>query len=187
MLAYYRAEIQGDEVVSTWKTLQEKNNHFFTVQKTIDFESFYEIGTLDGEGDSQDEHSYRFADDSPFLGKSYYRLKQTDYDGKFTFSDPVLIDYNGPATVILRAYPNPSNGRQITLELKGLKDIPSVPVHIYNQQGQKVMDFILYENGPGNVKEEIFFPISLPQGLYIIKAGRTLQMTRKIVVDSSQE
>ncbi len=187
LLAYFHAEIQGDEVISTWKTVQEKNNRFFTVQKTIDFETFYEIGTLDGQGDSQEQHSYTFADDSPFLGKSYYRLKQTDYDGKFTFSDPVMIDYKGPATVTLRAYPNPSNGRQITLELKGLKGIQSVPVSIYNQQGQRVMDFILYENGPGNFKEEIFFPTDLPQGVYVIKAGRTLQMTRKMVVDSSRK
>jgi hypothetical protein len=182
-LAYFHAEVVGDEVISTWKTLQEKNNHFFTVEKTADFERYVDVGTIDGQGNSQEEHTYNFTDLSPYTGKSYYRLKQTDFDGNVSFSDPVMIEFNGVTSPILKAYPNPSNGKQITLELMGLKNINTVPVQIYNQQGQKVMELILLENHPGIIREEIVFPASLPQGLYIIKAGRTLQLTRKIVIN----
>jgi hypothetical protein len=58
-----------------------------------------------------------------------------------------------------------------------------VPVVIYNQQGQKVMELNLFQNERGIMKEEIVFPASLPQGLYFIKAGKTLQLTRKIVIN----
>ncbi|MEX2233535.1 MAG: T9SS type A sorting domain-containing protein [Cyclobacteriaceae bacterium] len=181
-LLYFRSEVHGDEVISTWKTAMEKNNHFFSLEKTVDFETFYEVGVVDGQGTSQEEHSYSISDDSPFLGKSYYRLKQTDFDGKFTFSDPVMINYDGPSYPILNVYPNPFNGKEITIEIKGLKDVPVVPLQLYNIQGQKVMDLISHENGPGVFKAEILFPENLPQGVYIIKAGKTLQLTRKIFV-----
>ena len=93
-----------------------------------------------------------------------------------------MINYDGPVSPLLKAYPNPNNGNQITVEIKGLKDIHSVPVQIYNQQGQKVMDIILNESEPGIMKEDISFPVSLPAGLYIIKAGKTKQLTQKLVV-----
>jgi hypothetical protein len=182
-LAYYRAEVTGDEVVSTWKTLQERNNHFFTVEKTVDFETYFEVGTIDGQGSSLEEHTYSISDDSPLTGRSYYRLKQTDFDGNFSFSDPVMIDFDGVASPVLKAYPNPSNGKQITLEVRGFENIQMVPVNIYNQQGQKVMELNLFQNERGIMKEEIFLPANLPQGLYIIKAGKTLQLTRKVVIN----
>ncbi|MDQ2657002.1 MAG: autotransporter adhesin family protein, partial [Bacteroidota bacterium] len=83
-LAYFRAMLRNGQVISSWKTLQEKNNDFFTVQKTTDFETFYEVVKIDGQGNSAEEMTYEFVDPSPLPGRSYYRLKQTDYDGKFT-------------------------------------------------------------------------------------------------------
>ena len=183
VLRYFKAKVDGNEVMTEWATAQEINNHFFTLQKTTDFEKYYDIVVVEGKGNSNEHHSYSFVDKSPFLGKSYYRLKQTDFDGKVTYSDPVMVRYDGPESIQLMAYPNPSNGSQITVELKGIKDTPSVPVHIYNQQGQKISDMILTEDGPGVIHEEIIFSTPLPQGLYILKAGKTLQLTRKIVVN----
>jgi hypothetical protein len=159
------------------------NNEFFTVQKTIDFEKFYEVGIVKGQGTSKEVHNYSFIDNSPFTGKSYYRLKQTDFDGNFSYSDPVMIDYDGPSTTFLSAYPSPFNGSQITLELKGLKGESSVPIHLYNQQGAKILEIILSEDGPGIYKKEITFDNTLPRGLYILKAGRTLQLSQRIVVN----
>lgn len=180
-LSYFHARVQGDEVVTTWKTLQEKDNHYFTVEKTVDFETFYEAGRIDGRGNSVQERSYSLVDDAPFTGRSYYRLKQTDFNGKFTVSDPVTIDYRGPSPV-LKAYPNPFNGRNITLEVKGVSEVANVKVFLFTQQGQKILEISIDEDGPGIFKKEIIFPDNLAPGLYFLKAGKTLQLTSKVIV-----
>ena len=181
-LLYFRARLQGDEVVTTWKTAQEKDNHYFTLEKTVDFETFYEAGRIDGQGNSPEEHTYSFVDDSPFTGRSYYRLKQTDFDGAFTVSDPVMVDYSGAPSPLLKAYPNPFNGKNFTVEIKGVSEVASVTVYLYNQQGQKILEIPVDEDGPGIYKKEIQFPDNLAPGLYILKAGKTLQLTSKVVV-----
>lgn len=183
VLAYFKARLRGDEVVTEWLTRQEIDNDFFTVQKTTDFETFFDLAVIKGQGTSREEHAYSFIDVSPFTGRTYYRLKQTDFDGKFTFSDPVTIDYEGPLSATLAAYPNPFKGANLTLEIKGLKNVQSVPVSIYNLQGKKVFETVLTENSPGFFQAHLVFNQSLTQGVYIIKAGGTLQLTRKIAVD----
>ena len=182
VLSYFKANLVNDYVIAEWKTVQEINNDFFTIEKTSDFETFHEVGSIEGQGNSHESRIYSFVDDSPFIGKSYYRLKQTDFDGKFTFSDPVMINYDGPSALILKAYPNPFDGHQLKIELNGLKDNPDVPIVIYNLQGQKVYEAILRETGPGVIDEELYFNTSLPKGLYIVKAGKTLQLTHKVAV-----
>lgn len=181
-LAYFRAYIDGDVVISTWKTLQEKNNHFFTVQKTTDFEHFYEVGRIDGKGNNTEENTYTFTDNTPFTGRSYYRLKQTDFDGLFTYSKPVMIDYDGSFSLALKAYPNPFAGREITVELMGLDDGGYMPLYMYNQYGQKVIELTMEAEGPGVFKKLLTFPEGLSPGLYYLKAGRSLQLTGKVVV-----
>jgi hypothetical protein len=181
-LLYFDARVEGDEVVTAWKTAQEKDNDFFTVQKTTDFETFYDVGSVLGQGTTGEEHVYSFTDISPFTGKSYYRLRQTDFDGAFTYSKPVFINYEGLTSPMLKAYPNPFNGEQLTVEIKGLKDVDAVPVQIFDAEGHKVMDLVVEDNGPGIFKEEIIFPSVLSPGMYIIRAGKTMQMIRKIFV-----
>ena len=122
-------------------------------------------------------------DENPIYGRSYYRLKQTDFDGKFTYSDLQVINYEGPRFSSLQVYPNPSDGNTLTVIITGLKEQTAVPVQIYNIQGQKVYDRVLEINTPGTLKYDVEFGSPLRQGLYIIKAGQTLQLTRKIIVD----
>jgi hypothetical protein len=92
-----------------------------------------------------------------------------------------MINYTRLSPAVLSAYPNPFNGSQITLGLKGFKD-DTQPIQLYNQQGIKVFEILLNEDEPGSYKKEITFETALPSGLYILRAGKTLQLTQKIVV-----
>ena len=56
----------------------------------IDFET---VTTLPGAGTSSITHNYSAIDDNPYVGVSYYRLKQTDYDGMSTYSNIVPVTY----------------------------------------------------------------------------------------------
>ncbi|MFZ6012633.1 MAG: T9SS type A sorting domain-containing protein [Bacteroidota bacterium] len=182
-LTDFTARLIGDEVDLRWITAQEINNDFFTIEKSADIEHFEEVGRVDGQGDSQEQKTYRLIDYAPYTGRSYYRLKQTDFDGTFTYSKVVTVDYNGPKDAVLIAYPNPFNGKEINIELKGLKGATAVPVQIYDQRGRMVYHQVLREMAPGYFREKALFHEDLAPGIYIIKAGPTLMLTRKIVVN----
>ena len=160
----------------TWKTAQEISNHYFVVEKTRDLENFTEVGKIDGHGDSKEEHKYSLVDSEPYYGKSYYRLKQVDFDGNFTYSEVKIIDYSGPTFATLRAYPNPlgvkdENG-DLYIEVFGLKDTQIVPLKMYNLQGQIIFEREYEVTNPGHLKEKVDLPNRPGPGIYILKAGQ---------------
>lgn len=89
-----------------WSTATEVNNDYFTIERSADGVEFTEIAIVDGSGNSSTTLHYATADDAPFNGINYYRLKQTDYDGKTSYSGIVsaAIQLAGIQTI----YPNPA-------------------------------------------------------------------------------
>jgi hypothetical protein len=91
----FSAVAEGDEVQCAWTTATERDNNLFTVERGSDAVHFAGIGTVPGAGNSQAILNYGFTDPSPLAGLSYYRLRQTDYDGTTTVSDAVPVFF-GP-------------------------------------------------------------------------------------------
>ncbi|PKR80526.1 hypothetical protein CW751_09125 [Brumimicrobium salinarum] len=75
-----------NQVDLNWSTASEKNNDFFTLEKSTNGKDWELLKTLNGAGNSTHTLKYRWTDQSPYSGISYYRLKQTDFDGKFSYS-----------------------------------------------------------------------------------------------------
>ncbi|MEP7268403.1 MAG: hypothetical protein ABI844_12320 [Saprospiraceae bacterium] len=69
-----------------WSTLSELNNDYFTVLRSKNGQDFQEIVRMKGNGTSDKLNEYSYIDQSPLTGKVYYRLKQTDFNGQFTYS-----------------------------------------------------------------------------------------------------
>ncbi|HEX6892031.1 MAG TPA: T9SS type A sorting domain-containing protein [Chryseolinea sp.] len=160
------------------------NNDFFTVEKAASIEQFHKVGeNVPGKGTVNLKTDYVARDENPYYGRSYYRLKQTDYDGAYTYSNVVAVDYEGPQFPVFTLYPNPSDGSYVDVEFKGLKGMTYVPVQIYNMQGQKILDETFEVTTPGALKRRLEFEGRLGVGLYIIKAGPTLNWTGKVVVE----
>jgi hypothetical protein len=183
-LLYFHANLQNDVVNLEWSTAAELNNDYFTIERATDIEKFEILGDpIRGQGTTNERNDYSVVDDAPVYGRSYYRLKQTDFDGKFTYSDVRVVDYEGPKFASLRAYPNPSNGSQLTVLVTGLKEQTVVPLQIYNVQGQLVYQGTFDVDNPGTLKKELEFASPLRSGIYLIKAGQTLQLTQKIFIE----
>lgn len=91
-LAYFKAKAENGKVVAEWATIMEENNDFFTVERSMDGKTFQKAGTVAGAGNSDTELSYSFTDEAPLAGTSYYRLKQTDYDGKYEYFNLVTVN-----------------------------------------------------------------------------------------------
>ncbi|HLP20570.1 MAG TPA: T9SS type A sorting domain-containing protein, partial [Chitinophagales bacterium] len=94
------------QVQTKWVTSMEINNDYFTVERSSDGVNFAEVGQVEGAGNSTTNINYVFNDTKPLTGVSYYRLKQTDFDGHFTYSNVVAVAM-GEQTAV-RMYPNPA-------------------------------------------------------------------------------
>jgi hypothetical protein len=91
-----------------WSTASELNNDYFIIERSIDGIEFFPIAIVNGAGTSNATLEYSCTDNDPFTGKSYYRLKQTDFDGQFEIFDPVAVTINEQQTFSYTVYPNPA-------------------------------------------------------------------------------
>ncbi|MBP7262084.1 MAG: hypothetical protein KBB37_12445, partial [Bacteroidia bacterium] len=96
----------GNANVLNWTTATELNNDYFTIERSLDGKSYEEIGTVAGAGQSSTLLNYEYTDAQPYLGTNYYRLKQTDYNGAFDYSNVISIKVNGNFEMGY-PYPNP--------------------------------------------------------------------------------
>lgn len=91
-----------------WQTASEKNNEFFTIERSLDGINFEEVKRVKGAGDSYKTLSYEVYDQNPLSEMSYYRLKQTDFNGQFKYSNIVSIDADNSKAMISHIAPNPT-------------------------------------------------------------------------------
>lgn len=108
-LIAFDAEEKSKNVMLSWSTASEKNNNYFEVQRSNGLEGFETIATVKGNGTTNDLIEYSVEDTTPLNGDNYYRLKQTDYDGKFTYSALVVVKVNTEENMSTTFFPNPFN------------------------------------------------------------------------------
>lgn len=129
-----------DQVVIEWSTLSQVNNDYFTIERSIDVENWEEVKEIPGAGNNNTQMDYHFIDPNPYRGVSYYRLKQTDYDGKFEIFDPKSVIIKNEQTVGLHIKPNPAiDYIQLDLVHPDPNHRPyNHDVRIYNSDGTQV-------------------------------------------------
>ena len=138
LLSFDAEVFEADAIKLDWVTVNETNNQFFDIERSTDGLRFTRIGRLDGAGNSNSILSYDFIDRNPVVGLNYYRLRQVDFDGRFSFSPIEVIYWNGGGDLAIKTYPNPGTD-QITLELpQSLSE--NTPLRVYNQLG-KLIDY----------------------------------------------
>jgi hypothetical protein len=81
----------------SWSTFSEINNDFFSIEKTLDGIVYETVGEINGAGNSTNTLFYSLTDYDVRRTINYYRLKQTDFDGKNTYSKVVSVDNRSEA------------------------------------------------------------------------------------------
>ena len=96
-LTYFNVENNNNEFIFNWQTVSEENNDFFTLEYSIDGEIFKSFSEVDGAGNSFEELNYEYTESNLSIRADviYFRLKQTDFDGKFSYSSIVPISLDG--------------------------------------------------------------------------------------------
>jgi hypothetical protein len=159
------------EVALTLETASETKNDFFTVQRSRNGVTWEALSTVDGAGNSNIAIKYHSYDYHPFGKTVFYRLKQTDFDGLYSYSmvRKVEIDINEDAQLFV--FPNPANDR---FKLQTKTSIKAAKIAFYNTLGQEVTnDVTLLEHSDKNF---IFNISKLNHGTYYLKTeiGSTL-------------
>jgi hypothetical protein len=129
VLEWFKASVTNEnKVLVEWRTASEIDNEFFDVERTDYTLDFKSIGRINGAHNSSKANDYAFVDFFPLSGISYYRLKQTDVDGTFTYSKVVSVMRGEDPFIV---FPNPSDKGWITFNRK-------MDVVIFNQLNQVV-------------------------------------------------
>lgn len=131
-LLYFNARPNGKVVDLTWATASEKNNDYFTVERSRDGVRFDPVLQVSGAGTSTERLQYFDTDIRPLPGVSYYRLRQTDFDGAFSFSSVVAVQmpFDDKEFAV---YPNPA---QDHFYLEAGTDLSAVRCRLLNNIGQ---------------------------------------------------
>ena len=109
-LLSFTAKCRNESIILKWSTASETNNDYFTLERSKDGIKWEHVGYVKGVGNSSMTTHYIFTDENSYKNLSYYRLKQTDFDGKFKYVRITDVENCLANTVHIDIYPNPSNG-----------------------------------------------------------------------------
>jgi hypothetical protein len=101
LVGFYVIQLDNKNIV-TWTTFSEINNDFFTIERSVGGQYWDVIDFIEGAGTSSVIIDYRYYDYNPLNGVSYYRLKQTDYDGQYKYSDIVSTNRKVKEVTLVR-------------------------------------------------------------------------------------
>ena len=122
----YEQLIEGENLqigtMLTWSTSFEENNAMFIIEKSEDGIHFTNIGSVDGSGDSNDLKEYSFLDVMASQEQLYYRLKQVDLDGAFSYSDVTTIQQKFKNNFMVARMSNVATQDEFNVTIDAFKD-----------------------------------------------------------------
>lgn len=128
----FNISINNSSALITFSTASETNNDFFTIERSGDGRRFESIGEIKGAGDSREERHYSFTDVKPFSGVNYYRIKQTDFDGKYSYSEIKSVRFSS-------ALPFDITPRQTEGSLLVATEIENYSVQVLGSDGRLLL------------------------------------------------
>ena len=108
-LLYFNGKSEGRRNLLEWATATETNNDYFTIEKSGDAINFEPMAKINGAGNSTSNLSYNTYDNNPTNGITYYRLKQTDYNGATTYSATTSVENIWSDVSVNNIRPNPTS------------------------------------------------------------------------------
>jgi hypothetical protein len=182
-LVSFNASLNQSNVSLSWITATELNNRGFSVQRKVS-NQWQDVVFVEGQGTTTEKNSYSYIDDISSIennGKIYYRLKQFDYDGSFSFSNEVLVMITPAEYKLSQNYPNPFN--PVTRINFQLPYDSHVTLKIYDVVGSEVATLVNEIKVAGNYNFD-FNASSLASGVYYYKlqAGDFVQNKKMILL-----
>lgn len=168
-LTSFNGKIQDSKVMLSWATVNEVNNKGFAVERSFDGTNFTQVGFVNADKSTAAQHSYAYAE--IFTNKvTWYRLKQVDNNGKYSYSNTVRLAASSTGSTII--YPNPTRN---FVKIEGEK--------ISNVSISNILGKVVLKQDFSNVNATTLNIASLSQGVYLVsvKSAATTSLTKLIV------
>lgn len=164
-------------IVLSWTTASEINNDYFTLERSVDGLNYKTIASLPGAGNSSEILEYNFIERNPLFGKSYYRLKQTDFDGASETFAPIAVEFTSLVSGDLR-FNNPVKpGDKVTIYTNA-DDSELLSVSVYSMLGEEII-----QQEFSGVNYSFDLSADVKPGIYFVKvASVSSEQTGRLVV-----
>jgi hypothetical protein len=169
-LSRFELHATKDNVTIKWETASESNTDYFTIERSGDGRSFTEIGRRQAVGNSTAPSTYTFLDAPNINGNYYYRLVQSDRDGRTTYSQTKNVDFRGnkgPTHIPLKVRSN-----SIVANLPNSLSVSSFRITIADLLGRTASSQRISSSG-GNMELDVS---QLPSGSYVLVLDYDNQM-----------
>jgi hypothetical protein len=168
-LAGFTAKAQNENsVLLSWITMAEVNNDYFTLERSQNGTQFSTLATVEGSGNTTDIRKYLYTDKNPLGGTSYYRLKQTDFNGTSVTFKPVSVSLDSKTNEAadLRITPNPFS-ESLTAQFD-LSEDQEITIQLLSLGGVVVFSKEIFGDA-GNNQYRFSVPVSLKAGTYFLR------------------
>lgn len=173
-LLFFKAHSFEEHIELLWETAWEHNNKWFEVQRSTDLQEFITLETRLSKGNGTQKSQYVFIDKWPVIGTNYYRLKQTDNDGLFSYSKIISATLNTDSPQIWM-YENPTNLQNIRIRLQ---NIAPENLLLFDANGRSV-GFSMQDNSQQNYT--LRPSENTPTGVYFLTAfNKHFRISKKI-------
>lgn len=175
-LLSFNAILINEMVKLEWETASEINNDFFTIERSDDGIHWKVLNHTAGAGFSNVPHNYFTFDNHPYQNITYYRLKQTDYDGQYEYSHIESVSLTANESNSFAIYPNPFT-KNTTVKSDDIFENASYTIK--NVNGQTVMERNNLSGSTITISRE-----NLPSGIYFIylTQGNNISKSDKLVI-----
>jgi hypothetical protein len=127
--------VNGDALLS-WTTIDEYNNDHFEIESSANGINFSSIGPVNSYGNSNGPQTYLHTDIHPYNGTAYYRIKQLDIDGHYSYSNTVTVNTSGALTAFFQVFPNPAESL-VSVQFYSPAEKIAV-LHLYDAAGKLI-------------------------------------------------
>lgn len=166
-LGMFKAVAENNTVKLNWNTFSERNNNYFTIEKSRNGTDFEFVGKVKGAGNSTVEQFYSLVDNTPYEGTTYYKLSQTDFDGTTTESSFADVFIKRSENLEIQVFPNPSAQNTNAFVSIYNQNIEDITIEIFEIDG-KMIDTKTIRTQEFNTKLEMKH--AFKAGVYIVKA-----------------
>jgi len=163
----YEQLVEGENLqigtMLTWATNFEENNAMFVVEKSEDGMEFMNVGSVEGSGDSEDMKEYNFLDVMASAETTFYRLKQVDFDGSFSYSEITTIRQKFKNNFMVARMTNVATQDLFEVTVDAFKQ-GELTYELANWKKESVLtDKMLVVNGLNNISVDL---IDQKEGIY---------------------
>ncbi len=161
IISKWMATSLSESVLLEWTTSSEENNSYFIVERSINGRDWERIGKVPGAGTTSIAHSYSLEDTHPVAGISYYRLKQTDFNGEYSYSSVKCVNRPKETEDYMTIYTNANTN---TFVAEG-ESIAACTIEVHDILGHKITNISFNTINPSKVAISVE---NLPVGTYIV-------------------